>query len=290
MTGGYQLKTSRACGLLRIGRSSYYYQGKGLVDGPLREALRVKAAQRRRFGYRRLLVMLRREGWKDNHKRIYRLYCQEGLQVRRRKRKQAGKWRGERAAAPQKMNQRWSMDFVSDTLASGRRFRSFNLVDDFSRECLGIEVDTSLGGQRVVRVLERIAVGRGLPEVLVMDNGPEFTGKALDAWAYERGVKLQFIQPGKPVQNAYVESFNGKFRDECLNENWFINLTDARELIEAWRQDYNSNRPHSSLGNMTPEEYAVSVSGLREATPPSVQKQVEEQVNNVVRMTGGLAQ
>ena len=154
---------------------------------------------------------------------------------------------------------------MSDTLASGRRFRSFNLVDDFSRECLGIEVDTSLGGQRVVRVLERVAVGRGLPKVLVMDNGPEFTGKALDAWAYERGVKLQFIQPGKPVQNAYVDSFNGKFRDECLNENWFINLTDAMELIEAWRQDYNSNRPHSSLGNMTPEEYAVSVSSLPEA-------------------------
>ncbi len=191
---------------------------------------------------------------------------------------------------PQKINHRWSMDFVADMLAGGRRFRTLNVVDDFSRECLNIEVDTSLGGQRVVRVLERLAQNRKLPEVLVMDNGPEFTGKALDAWAYERGVKLQFIQPGKPVQNAYVESFNGKFRDECLNENWFISLQDARDQIETWRQDYNQSRPHSSLGNMTPEEYAMSVSGLREATPPSGQKQMDEHVNEVVQLPVGFSQ
>jgi putative transposase len=153
------------------------------------------------------------------------------------------------------------MDFTLDTMASGRKFRTLNVVDDFTRECLAIEVDTSLGGARVVRVLERIAARRGLPNLVVCDNGPEFTGKVLDAWAYEVGLKIHFIRPGKPVENCYIESFNGKFRDECLNGHWFIGLDDANHKIEDWRIDYNEVRPHSSLGDLTPKEYS-STHGL----------------------------
>jgi putative transposase len=241
---------------LGLRRSSYYYQSAPRTDQALREALRQKAAQRRRFGYRRLLVLLRREGWTDNHKRVLRIYQEERLQVKRRVRKHTAKWRGEKPAAAQRLNQRWSLDFVSDQLADGRRFRLLTVVDDYSRECLAVEVDTSLSGRRVARLLERLSECRGLPERLVTDNGPEFTSRALDAWAYARGVQLQFIEPGKPVQNAYVESFNGKIRDECLNEHWFVALDEARSLIEQWRQDYNEQRPHSSLGNQTPQEFA----------------------------------
>ena len=170
---------------------------------------------------------------------------------------------------PSRVNERWSMDFTSDTLADGRPFRTFNVVDDFSRECLALEVDTSLPGLRVVRVLERLVAERSCPKAIVIDNGPEFTGKALDAWAYRRGVQLQFIRPGKPVENAFIESFNGKFRDECLNEHWFTGINDARFTIETWRRDYNLVRPHSSLGGLTPADFALRSGGLRSATPPS---------------------
>lgn len=149
------------------------------------------------------------------------------------------------------------MDFVHDTLATGRKFRTLNIVDDFTRECVAIEVDTSLGGQRVTRVLDRLAASRGLPKTIVTDNGPEFAGRALDGWAYTTKVKIHFIRPGKPVENAYAESFNGKFRDECLNEHWFLDMQDARTKIEAWRIDYNEVRPHSSLANATPKEYST---------------------------------
>lgn len=156
---------------------------------------------------------------------------------------------------PERINQHWSMDFVSDSLYSGRRFRVLTVVDNFSRECPVLEVDHSLTGQRVTRVLDRIALTRGLPEVITVDNGPEFISKALDRWAYENSVKLRFIQPGKPTQNEYIESFNGKFRNECLNDNVFVSLNSAQKLIETWRQDYNTERPHSSLNNLTPEEF-----------------------------------
>lgn len=159
---------------------------------------------------------------------------------------------------PERVNQHWSMDFVSDSLFNGRRFRVLTLVDDFSRECPALEADHSLTGQRVARVLDRIALVRGLPEVITVDNGPEFIGKALDLWAFEHSVRLRFIQPGKPVQNAFIESFNGKFRDECLNEHVFASLQSAQKTIESWRQDYNVNRPHSSLGDMTPEEFSAT--------------------------------
>ena len=210
---------------------------------------------------RRLHVLLRREGWPVNHKAVHRLYVEEGLQVRKRKRKRVS--RAERCpmAVPRAPNERWSMDFQHDLLATGQRIRTLNIVDDFSRECPAIEVDTSLPGARVVRVLDRLAATRGLPQEIVLDNGPEMTGKALDAWAYRNGVQLNFIEPGKPVQNAFIESFNGRFRDECLNENWFLGLADARHTIEAWRIDYNTCRPHSALGYATPQEFASSVQG-----------------------------
>ena len=164
--------------------------------------------------------------------------------------------------APERPNQKWSMDFVTDSIVTGRRFRALAIVDDYSRECPAIEVDTSMGGARVVSVLERLADIRGLPEVITVDNGPEFAGKTLDEWAYRRGVKLNFIRPGKPIENAYAESFNGRFREECLNTNWFMNLKDAREVIEDWRRDYNEVRPHSSLNDRTPKEYAGTTTGL----------------------------
>jgi putative transposase len=243
---------------MQLPRSSYYYPVQPPDDADLRQALRTKAAQRRRFGYRRLWILLRREGWTDNHKRVLRIYQEEGLQVKRRIKKRTAKGRGVKPLAALRPNQRWSLDFVSDQLADGRRFRVLNIVDDFTRECLAIEVDTSLTGQRVARVLERVCAVRGHPERLVSDNGPEFTGHAVDTWAYHHGVQWQFIEPGKPVQNAYVESFNGKFRDECLNEHWFARLDQARTLIEDWRRDYNEVRPHSSLQNQTPREFALA--------------------------------
>ena len=187
---------------------------------------------------------------------MYRIYREEQLSVRRKKRKRVAAASREALPIPERANQRWSMDFMADTLADSRTFRTFNVVDDYTRECVAIEVGRSIPGARVVRVLEQLRLARGLPRVLVMDNGPEFTSRVLDRWAYEHGVELHFIQPGKPVQNAFVESFNGKFRDECLNTNWFVSLADAGERIELWRQDYNGHRPHSSLGDLTPEEFA----------------------------------
>jgi putative transposase len=186
-----------------------------------------------------------------NHKRVYRLYRQEGLGVRRRKRKRIGAVQRQALVIPPRQNERWSMDFISDALSEGRKFRSLNIVDDFNRECLAAEVDTSITGARVVRVLERLRERRGMAQILVMDNGPEFAGQAVDVWAYEQGTTLHFIEPGKPVQIAFIESFNGKMRDECLNEHWFLSRGEARETIEAWRRDYDEVRPHTSLGNRT---------------------------------------
>ncbi len=224
--------------------------------------MRELAGQRKRFGSPRLHIMLKREDLVINHKRTERIYREEGLALRRKRRRKSAA--GLRVIMPeaQRPNQRWSMDFVTDSIVTGRRFRALAIIDDFSRECPAIEVDTSLGGSRVVGVLERLAQTRGLPEVITTDNGPEFAGKILDEWAYRRGVQLNFIRPGKPIENAYVESFNGRFRDECLNTNWFMNLKHARDIIEDWRRDYNEVRPHSSLNDMTPKEYAETTTGL----------------------------
>jgi len=252
----YGLSERRACRLVGVGRSTLRYRSRARTDEPsLRQRLRELAAERPRFGYRRLHVLLRREGMIVNHKRIERLYREEGLAVRRRTRKRVARNGRGRAAFPGRPNQQWGIDFVSDTLAWGRRIRLFTVVDVLTREVLAIEVDPSLPGGRVVRVLERLAVARGAPDEIVLDNGPELAGKAVDQWAYERGVWLRFIEPGKPVQNAFVESFQGRLRDECLNRHWFLGLTDARHTVEIWRQDYNQARPHSALGYRPPEEF-----------------------------------
>jgi len=213
---------------------------------------------RPRFGFPRLLDQLDREGWPDNHKRVYRVYREEGLQVKRRRRKRLARARQNPSRIATHPNQRWGMDFVSDVVEHGRRIRALTVVDECTREAVAIEVDTSIPGQRVVRVLERIVSERGEPAEIITDNGPEFTSLAMDRWAATSGVKLHFIQPGKPTQNAYIESFNGRFRDECLNENWFASLADARRRIEDWRKDYNENRGHSSLGRLTPAQYRAT--------------------------------
>jgi putative transposase len=201
--------------------------------------------------------MLRREGFMINHKRVYRLYRLDGLALRRKKRKRVSRQRVP-MPLPTRPNERWSMDFLSDQLADGRRIRVFGVIDEYSRESLALEAATSFPGSAVAQVLEGLAQARGYPKSIVCDNGPEFIGRALDTWAYEHKVLLDFIQPGKPSQNAFAESFNGKFRDECLNQNWFLNMREARELIENWRLDYNNNRPHSSLGQLTPSEYVAN--------------------------------
>jgi putative transposase len=255
----FEFSERRACVVLGFQRSSCRYVARRMMAQGLLDAIRTHAAARPRFGYRRIHVLLRRGGWRVNHKRVYRIYRAEGLAVRRRKRKRMAVGQRTVLPAPSRPNERWSMDFTLDTLASGRRFRTFNVVDDFTRECLAIEVDTSLGGVRVVRVLERLLATRGRPDVIVCDNGPELAGRALDTWAYAAAVKIHFIRPGKPVENCFVESFNGKFRDECLNDHWFLGLDDARTTIENWRRDYNEVRPHSSLGDLTPKEYSSTV-------------------------------
>lgn len=247
---------TRACGLIGMSRSLYRYEARRPDDDALKKRLTALAGQKRRYGYRRLHVLLRREGWAINWKRTYRVYREAGLTVRRRKRKRiAGIERQPKvdATAP---NISWSMDFVSDGCVDGRRIRCLNIVDDCTKECLAIEVDTSLPGKRVVGVLERLAETRGLPKSVTVDNGPEFISKVLDEWAYRMQLQVRFIEPGKPQQNAYIESFNGKFRDECLNEHWFLSMRHARQVIAAWREEYNQERPHSSLGYLTPSSYA----------------------------------
>lgn len=262
-----KLSERRACGLLRMHRGSYRYRRKERNDAALRGRLRELAAERPRFGYRRLHRMLCREKengtakWVVNHKRVYRLYREEGLAMRRRKRKRFRAEARVPLALPTRANQVWTMDFTRDSLASGRTFRTLNLMDGYTREAPRIEVDTSLPGLRVVRVLDGVAQERGVPEAIQVDNGPEFISRAVDQWAYAHGVALHFIEPGKPVQNAFIESFNGRFRDECLNQNWFVSLDDARRIIETWRVDYNTVRPHSALGYRTPAEFAAQISG-----------------------------
>ncbi len=207
--------------------------------------------------------MLGREGFAVNHKRVHRLYRTEGLALRRKRRKRVASTPRLVRVAPTRPNERWSMDFVSDATINGRRFRVFNVVDEFTRESLSSVVATSIGGVRVARELDMLATIRGKPDTIVSDNGPEFVCKAMDAWAYSAGVKLHFIRPGKPVENAYVESFNGHFRDECLNMHWFTSVPDAAKIIGAWNYDYNHHRPHSSLDGLTPVEFAAKVtSGL----------------------------
>jgi putative transposase len=227
------LSERNSCKLLDLSRSTRRYEARDKDDQELRERIVKLAFERRRFGYRRITAKIRRELEKlnqqpVNHKRVYRIYTEENLKVRRRARKRLAHSRGEPLVVPSGPNKRWSMDFMSDSLYSGRRFRTLNVVDDCTRECLGIEVDFSLPSARVTRTLDRLIWCYGKPESIVCDNGPEYRSKHTQKWAEERGIKLDYIEPGKPIQNAFVESFNGKFRDECLNESWFTGLEEAR--------------------------------------------------------------
>ena len=247
----------RACALVGMHPKTYRYVSVRTDDAGLRATLKALAQERRRFGYRRLHILLKRAGVAVNHKRVFRLYREERLTVRRR----GGRKRaiGTRApmAIPQGPNQRWSIDFVADVLSDGRRFRILAVVDDFTRECLALVVDTSLSGVRVARELDRIVRERERPCMVVSDNGTEFTSNAILAWADENAVEWHYIAPGKPMQNGFVESFNGRLRDECLNEHLFDGLADARRIIAAWRADYNEERPHTSLDGLTPSEFAT---------------------------------
>ena len=242
----------RACGLVMVDPKTVRREPEP-GDAEVRGRLRALAAERRRFGYRRLGILLRREGVAMNKKKLYRLYREEGLSVRRRRgRKRAT---GTRAplALPLGPNQRWSLDFVADALAWGRRFRILCIVDDFTREALALVVDTSIGGRRLVRELDALIVRRGKPAMIVSDNGTEMTSRAVLEWSNRSDVAWHYIAPGKPQQNGFVESFNGKLRDECLNEEVFANLAEARAVIERWRLDYNLARPHSAHGGLTPD-------------------------------------
>lgn len=251
----------RACRLLEISRKCLVYESVKIErDEAVKRRLGELAVQWKRFGYRRLHVLLNREGEEINHKRVYRLYREAGLSIRKRKKKCPSYKRGRPEMAYQEANVRWSMDFVSDTTSRGQKFKVLAIIDEVTRECLAVEVDTSITGGRVVSVANMLKLFRGCPRETLTDNGPEFTSLALNKWAYENGVSQLFIDPGKPMQNGYMESFIGKLRDECLNEHWFRNLPEARSVIEDWRIEYNRIRPHSSLGYQTPEEYAMNLS------------------------------
>ena len=255
---GFDVSERRACRVIGYERKTYRYKSRAKDQTALRMRLRELASVRVRYGYRRLHVLLQREGWRVNHKRVYRLYRLEGLLVRakvRRKRASALRPLLPPAQAP---NEQWSMDFMSDSLANGQRFRLLTIVDNMSRESPAIEVDRSLTGQRVVAVLERLAIQRGLPRILQVDNGPEFTSHALDAWAHRRGVKLAFSRPGTPTDNPFIEAFNGRLREECLDQQWFFSLEEARNCLEERSRDYNTIRPHTALGNQTPVAHVAT--------------------------------
>jgi putative transposase len=251
----YDTSERRACGLLNQPRSTQRYQGKPKAEDGLEQRVAELAAARPRFGYRRLTALLQREGVSVWHGRVHRITKALGLQVPRRKRKRfaRSKPRQSEITGP---NQRWGMDFVSDSLADGRSFRALAIVDHYTRECPVIEVDLSLPGTRVVRVLEQLTDERGLPDAIRVDHGPEFVCDAVRQWCEKKKVQLDYIEPGKPMQNGHIESFNGKFRDECLNTHWFTTVRQARSIIENWRADYNGRRPHSALRYATPTEFA----------------------------------
>jgi putative transposase len=277
----YQISERKACNALGLARSSHRYKSTADRQDFLRIRLRDLAAARVNYGYRRLHILLGREGWQINHKRVYRLYTEEGLTMRRKRPKRrfvSCTVRKERQAV-QSANECWSMDFMADQLVDGRRFRVLTIVDNFTRESLFLHASQSIKGEDVVEVLDELISKRGKPERIQVDNGTEFTSRSMDLWAYLNKVKLDFSRPGKPTDNAFIESFNGKFRAECLNENWFLSLADARDKIEQWRDDYNRHRPHSSLGDLTPVEFAESC--IASGQPTADLQQYSKATNNV---------
>ena len=256
--GHYLVSRRRVCELMVLAESSFRYASRR-NDEPLRERLKEAAREKPRWGYRRLQIALDRTGEHVNHKRVYRVYREAGLTIRRKARKRLRR-EGSPRPALSGPNQEWALDFVHDAAESGRKFRALSVVDPYTRECLALEVDTSMGSRRVTRVLEGMIAERGMPQAIRSDNGPEFTSRHFLAWCLERKIELVHIEPGKPVQNAHVESFHGKLRDECLNASWFANLFEARRKIAAWRKEYNEERPHSSLGYHTPAAFAREIS------------------------------
>ena len=259
LVGAHEVSQRRACQVLGTARSAVRYRPVRPGDQALRQRLRELAAERRRFGYRRLHQMLKREGTIVNLKKVRRLYAQEHLQVRRRKGRKKAMAQRVPAPIPQGSNQRWSLDFVSDVFADGRKFRVLGVIDDFTAECIGLVADTSLSGLRVTRELDAIAARRKYPAMVVSDNGPELTSLAILRWQQERRVDWHYIEPGKPQQNPFAESFNGKLRDEFLNETVFSSLAETRVLLAEWQRDYNTQRPHSRLGWLTPSEFRKNV-------------------------------
>lgn len=242
---------------MQLCRATFHYKSRRKDDSALRELIKKIAARYPRYGQPRVVWAVRvKEGLPVNHKKIERIYVEEKLSLRLRKRKRQAAALRVPLPAPTRPNQRWAMDFVFDTLLEGRRFKVLTLIDVFTRECLALLVDFSIGGKRVARLLDEVAELRGLPEVITVDNGPEFTSRALDEWAHSHKVKLDFIRPGKPVENGYIESFNGKFRDECLNQNQFVVLAEAEVITQAYRREYNDERPHGSLDGLTPAQFA----------------------------------
>ena len=251
----FGLSQRRACKIVPLSCNTLRYKPKKKDDEALRKRMRELAEQRRRAGCKMLHAILRREGLVINHKRTERIYREEGLALAIRRRKKRASVMRIELNKPTRPNEQWAMDFVSDSLANGRRIRVLTVIDIYTREALKTVVDTSIGGERVTRELNELHFKRGLPEVIVVDNGPEFVSNALDEWAFNRGVKINFITPGKPIENAFIESFNGRLREECLNVHWFMSMNHARRAIEEWRVDYNTERPHSSLNDLTPEEF-----------------------------------
>ncbi len=264
--GHFLVSQRRICELLSVAESSCRYRSRR-KDEELRERLVAAAREKPRWGYRRLQIVLEQNGAHVNHKRIYRVYREAGLPLRRKRRKRlrrAGFVRPQ-VSGP---NQEWAADFVHDAAESGRKFRVLSVIDVHTRECLALEVDTSFASRRVTRELERIVAERGVPGSIRCDNGPEFTSRHFLAWCVERKIVVVHIEPGRPVQNPHVESFHGKLRDECLNASWFGNLFEARAKIGAWREEYNEERPHSSLGYLAPREFARRIAALRSPTAP----------------------
>lgn len=246
----------RSCNVVAMKRSTYRYASTRKCDEHFRIAIRDVAQSRPRFGYKRILTILRRQGHRIGKDKVYRIYREEGLQVRTKRRKKRVARRRLELPKPKATNRVWSMDFVHDELVNKQSIRLLTIVDHFSRESVAIEVGHRLQAQAVIRVLNRLKIERGLPKIIVVDNGSEFSGNELDRWAHELKVQLHFIRPGKPVENAFIESFNGRLRDECLNCNNFYSIEEAKEVVEKWRCDYNDWRPHTSLGNETPSSYA----------------------------------
>jgi putative transposase len=259
LTEGYRVSVRRACRVLAVARRRIGYRSYR-DDTVLRERMRALAAERRRFGYKRLAILLRREGQHHNLKKIYRVYKEEGLAVKRRKGRKRALGTRQPLPRPDRVNQVWSLDFMSDALSCGRRFRVLGVMDQCSRECLLLVADTSIGGVRVVRELDALIHTRGKPACIVSDNGTELTSRAVLQWTQDHTIEWHYITPGKPNENGFTESLNGKIRDEFLNEHWFRTMAEARHLMEVWRQDYNNVRPHSSLNYRTPAEVSV---GLR---------------------------